>query len=123
MRTYSPGRSLTAVVGLVMLAGIQYELWFGQRPHIDDGDLFYGFPFRHRTVRSGWCIADNSCGPDSVSYPLLAINLLLMATVTITAAAIVKRFTTSKKTQSQVAADESVAQVEGQLTESQSRLP
>lgn len=109
MRTYSPGRSLTAVVGLVMLAGIQYELWFGQRPHIDDGDLFYGFPFRHRTVRSGWCIADNSCGPGSVSYPLLAINLLLMGTLLIAAAALGGRFAVSRESQSQVAADESVA--------------
>ena len=98
MRRFSTGRLVIAVVGLVTLVGVQYELWFGQRPHIDDGNLFYGFPFRHRTVNSGWCIADNSCSPDAVSYPLLAINLLLMGSVLISSAVIGKRFAVSSET-------------------------
>ena len=123
MRTYSPGKSLIAGASLVVLAGVQYELWFGQRPNIDDGDLFYGFPFRHRTVRSGWCLADNSCGADSVSYSLLAINLLLMGVLLTAAAVIGRRFAVSKETRAQYESDESVAQAEGELADSQSRFP
>ena len=92
MRKYSPGKSAIALLGLGGLIWIQYGLWFGQRPRIDDGDLFHGFPFRHRTVRSGWCLGDNSCGPDLVSYPALAVNLLVMGTVLIVGAAFARRF-------------------------------